>query len=127
MNKFGEYLKEKRMEKGLSTRNMANELQVSVSYISELESGKKMPPNSKEEKYNNLIEKIGECLSLTKEESEKLRNLADSDLGAKGYLSNDMTDYIENVPLAMAALRKAKDAHLTESEWNEIIKKIDNK
>ena len=84
-------------------------------------------PNSKEEKYNNLIEKIGECLSLTKEESEKLRNLADSDLGAKGYLSNDMTDYIENVPLAMAALRKAKDANLTESEWNEIIKKIDNK
>ena len=106
---------------------MANELQVSVSYISELESGKKMPPNSKEEKYNNLIEKIGECLFLTKEESEKLRNLADSDLGAKGYLSNDMTDYIENVPLAMAALRKAKDANLTESEWNEIIKKIDNK
>ena len=41
MNKFGEYLKEKRMEKGLSTRNMANELQVSVSYISELESGKR--------------------------------------------------------------------------------------
>ena len=106
---------------------MANELQVSVSYISEWESGKKRPPKSKEEKYNNLIEKIGECLSLTKEESEKLRNLADSDLGAKGYLSNDMTDYIENVPLAMAALRKAKDANLTESEWNEIIKKIDNK
>ena len=81
-------------------------------------------PNSKEEKYNNLIEKIGECLSLTIEESEKLRNLANSDLGAKGNLSNDMTDYIENVTLAMATLRKAKDANLTEYEWNGIIKKL---
>ena len=35
-----------------------------------------------------------------------------------------MNDYIENVPLAMTALRKAKDANLTESEWNEIIKKL---
>lgn len=81
-------------------------------------------PNSKEEKYNNLIEKIGECLSLTIEQSEKLINLANSDLGAKGYLSNDMNDYIENVPVEMTALRKAKDANLTESEWNEIIKKL---
>ena len=79
-------------------------------------------PNSKDEKYNNLIEKIVECLTLTIEESEKLRNLANSDLGAKGNLSNDMTDYIENVTLAMATLRKAKDDNLIESEWNEIIK-----
>ena len=33
-----------------------------------------------------------------------------------------MTDYIENVTLAMATLRKAKDDNLIESEWNEIIK-----
>ena len=33
MNKFGEYLKEKKMEKGLSTRNMANEKKDSDSNI----------------------------------------------------------------------------------------------
>ena len=96
-------------------------------YDSLIRTGTFYPRYEEYEKIEDMCEKIGECLSLTKEESEKLRNLADSDLGAKGYLSNDMTDYIENVPLAMAALRKAKDANLTESEWNEIIKKIDNK
>ncbi len=127
MSRFGDYLKEKRLEKGITTRNMASDLGVSVSYISELESGVKMPPNSKEEKYNNLVDKIASFLELNEEESSRLRNLADSDLGAKGYLSTDMTDYINNVPLAMAALRKAKDANLSDSEWNEIIENMDKK
>ena len=127
MSRFGDYLKEKRQEKMKTTRNMASDLGVSVSYISELESGVKMPPNSKDEKYNNLVDRIASYLELTEEESSKLRNLADSDLGAKGYLSNDMTDYVNNVPLAMAALRKAKDANLSDSEWNEIIESMDKR
>lgn len=127
MNRFGEYLKKKRLDKGITTRNMASDLGVSVSYISELESGVKMPPNSKDEKYNNLVDKIATYLELDDEDAAKLRNLADSDLGAKGYLSNDMTEYINNVPLAMAALRKAKDANLTDSEWNEIIESMDKR
>ena len=127
MNRFGEYLKKKRLDKGITTRNMASDLGVSVSYISELESGAKMPPNSKDEKYNNLVDKIATYLELDDEDAAKLRNLADSDLGAKGYLSNDMTEYVNNVPLAMAALRKAKDANLTDSEWNEIIESMDKR
>lgn len=127
MSRFGDYLKEKRLEKMKTTRNMASDLGVSVSYISELESGVKMPPNSKDEKYNNLVDRIASYLELTEEESSKLRNLADSDLGAKGYLSNDMTDYVNNVPLAMAALRKAKDANLSDSEWNEIIENMNKR
>lgn len=127
MNRFGVFLKEKRLEKGITTRNMASELGVSVSYVSELESGAKMPPNSKEEKYNNLVDRIANYLDLNEEDALKLRNLADSDLGARGYLSNDMTEYVNNVPLAMAALRKAKDVNLSNSEWNEIIDKIDKK
>ena len=127
MSRFGDYLRDKRQEKMKTVRNMASNLGVSVSYISELESGIKMPPNSKEEKYNNLVDRIAIYLELTEEEAAKLRNLADSDLGAKGYLSNDMTEYVNNVPLAMAALRKAKDANLTDSEWNEIIENMNKR
>ena len=127
MSKFGEYLKEKRLERGVTTRGLAKDLAVSVSYISELESSVKMPPNSKEEKYNNLIERISKYLKLSDEEYNTLRNLADSELGAKGYLSNDMTEYINNVPLAMTALRKAKDANLSETEWSKIIESMNNK
>lgn len=127
MSKFGEYLKEKRLERGVTTRGLAKDLEVSVSYISELESSVKMPPNSKEEKYNNLIERISKYLKLSDEEYNTLRNLADSELGAKGYLSSDMTEYINNVPLAMTALRKAKDANLSETEWSKIIESMNNK
>lgn len=127
MGEFGNYLKEKRIEKKISTRTMAKDLNVSVSYISELESGVKLPPNSSKEKYDNLLDKISSYLQLTLDESNKLRNFADSELGAKGYLSTDMVDYINKFPVAMAALRKAKDANLSESEWNDIIKEMDKK
>lgn len=125
MSRFGDYLKKKRLEKGITTRSMANDLKVSVSYISELESGVKMPPNSSKEGYDDLIDRIISYLDLNAEESNEMKNLADNDLGAKGYLSNDMSKYVDKVPLAMVALRKAKDAKLSDEEWQNIINQID--
>ena len=127
MSEFGKYLKEKRCEKGITTRTMAKDLKVSVSYISELESGTKLPPNSTRKEYGDLIQRIIDYLKLDNEEAAKMHSLADSELGSKGYLSNDMTDYVNKVPAAMAALRKAKDADISESQWYEFIKQLDKK
>ena len=46
------------MEKNITLRKMAKDLGISVSYLSDIESGHKMAPNSKEDKYKNLIENI---------------------------------------------------------------------
>ncbi len=127
MNEFGKYLKEKRNEKGITTRTMAKDLDISVSYFSELESGAKLPPNSNKKDYGDLIQRIINYLELDEESSNKMHELADSVLGSNGYMPNDMTDYVKNMPVAMAALRKAKDADISESQWQEIIKQMDKK
>lgn len=127
MNEFGKYLKEKRNEKGITTRTMAKGLDISVSYFSELESGAKLPPNSNKKDYGDLIQRIINYLELDEESANKMHELADSVLGSNGYMPNDMTDYVKNMPVAMAALRKAKDADISESQWQEIIKQMDKK
>lgn len=124
MGEFGKYLKEKRIEKNVSVREMARFLGISVSYLSELETGNKLPPNSSREKYGDLIERIIDYLKLNSTESKKMHDLADSELSSKGYLSNDIADYINKVPEAMMALRKAKDANFTNKQWSIIIKNI---
>lgn len=124
---FGKFLKEKRINKGISVRAMASKLDISVSYLSELESGVKLPPNSSKKGYGDLIQRIIEYLELNQEDENKMRELADSVLGSNGYMPNDMTKYVEDMPLAMAALRKAKNANLSESQWQKIIEQMDKK
>lgn len=127
MSGFSEYLREKRMEKNITLRKMAKDLGISVSYLSDIESGHKMAPNSKEDKYKNLIEDITVYLELNNSDKEKLVMLADRDLVEHGHISNDITSYMGVTPLASVALRKAKETNLTDEDWERIIRNMDNK
>lgn len=127
MSGFSEYLREKRMEKNITLRKMAKDLGISVSYLSDIESGHKMAPNSKEDKYKNLIEDITVYLELNNSDKEKLVMLADRDLVEHGHISNDITSYMGVTPLASVALRKAKETNLTDADWERIIRNMDNK
>lgn len=127
MSGFSEYLREKRMEKNITLRKMAKDLGISVSYLSDIESGHKMAPNSKEDKYKNLIEDITVYLELNNSDKEKLVMLADRDLVEHGHISNDITSYMGVTPLASVALRKAKETNLTDEDWEMIIRNMDNK
>ena len=53
MGEFGKYISNKRKEKGISLRTMAKDLDISISYLSDLEQGNKMPPNSSKDKYKD--------------------------------------------------------------------------
>ena len=106
---------------------MAKDLAISVSYLSDIESGHKMAPNSKDDKYKNLIEDIAAYLKLNDGEKEQLVMLADRDLVDHGHISNDITSYMGTTPLASVALRKAKETNLTDADWERIIRNMDNK
>ena len=127
MSGFSEYLREKRMEKNITLRKMAKDLGISVSYLSDIESGHKMAPNSKEDKYKTIIEDITVYLELNNSDKEKLVMLADRDLVEHGHISNDITSYMGVTPLASVALRKAKETNLTDEDWERIIRNMDNK
>lgn len=121
MGEFGKFISSKRKEKGVSLRVMAKDLNISISYLSDLEQGNKMPPNSSQEKYRDLIINIINYLDMNELEKEKCLSFADNDLAKKGHISNDITDYIGQTPLASVALRKAKDLNYSDEDWKRII------
>lgn len=127
MGEFGSYILKKRKEKSISLRTMAKDLNISVSYLSDLENGFKMPPNSSNENYKDLIVKIIKYLDMDENDSRECIEFADKDLIKKGHISNDLTEYMEKNPLASVALRKAKELNINDSDWEVIIKNIDKK
>lgn len=127
MGEFGNYISTKRKQKGISLRVMAKDLNISVSYLSDLEQGNKMPPNSSNEKYKNLIINIMDYLNMDDNDRQTCLNYADKDLIKKGHISNDITNYMENNPLASIALRKAKNLNYSDDDWKKIIEELDKK
>lgn len=124
MGEFGDYILQKRREKEISLRTMAKDLGISVSYLSDLEQGNKMPPNSSFDKYKDLIYKIMNYLELDDNDKQLCLEYADGDLVKKGHVSNDITNYMEQTPLASVALRKAKELNCSDDVWKEIIEKL---
>lgn len=127
MGEFGNFISNKRKERGVSLRMMARDLDISISYLSDLEQGNKMPPNSSQEKYKDLIIKIVNYLNMNDMDKERCLNFADNDLAKNGHISNDITDYIGQTPLASVALRKAKNLNYSDEDWQRILDSFDKK
>lgn len=112
-NKFGEFVKTKRMEKGISLRKLAEELDIVPAYMSDIEKGRRYPPDKEK------IYKIAEVLTLDQEETDTLFDLA-AYSRANG-VSPDLSDYVMGVGNLRTALRKARDINAGEDDWQRII------
>lgn len=112
-NKFGEFVKAKRMEKGISLRKLAEELDIVPAYMSDIEKGRRYPPDKEK------IYKIAEVLTLDQEETDTLFDLA-AYSRANG-VSPDLSDYVMGVGNLRTALRKARDINAGEDDWQRII------
>lgn len=127
MGEFGEYIQKKRIESKLTLMVAANILGISFSYLSDMEKGRKLPPNSTKEEHKELLKKMRDCFQLTEEEYNELLEFADKELMNKGHLSNDITEYLTENPLATIALRKATNQNLSEEDWKKFIDRMDKK
>lgn len=112
-NKFGEFVKAKRLEKGISLRKLAEELDIVPAYMSDIEKGRRYPPDKEK------IYKIAEVLTLDQEETDTLFDLA-AYSRANG-VSPDLSDYVMGVDNLRTALRKARDINAGEDDWQRII------
>ncbi len=120
---FGKYIAEKRLEKDVKLKPIAEELGMSVTYLSDIIKGRRKPPDKEG------LEKIAVILSLNEEESHIMFDLAGRE---RNQVSPDLTEYImdDTLPSARAAFRKARNANLDDDFWkeiNEIIKKRGSK
>jgi len=117
--KFGEYVKEKRLEKGINLRKLAEILDIVPAYMSDIEKGRRYPPDK------DKIYKIAEALSLTESETNKLFDLAA--LAKENTVSPDLPEYIMGNDTLRVALRKARDINADEDDWMKVIEMLEAK
>ena len=97
--KFGEYLANKRKEREMSLRMLAKELDVSPTYLSDVENNRRNALS-----YENL-NKIIEILKLDEEEQKILYDLSGE---TKDEITADVENFVNGNAEVIALLRKLK-------------------
>lgn len=98
---FGEYIKLKRMEKGISLRQLASKIGISPSYMSDIEKGRRYAPDKEK------LEQIQKVLFVTEEEIQKLYDLAGL---SRNEVPQDLPEYIINNDEIKVLLRRTKES-----------------
>lgn len=110
---FGAFIAQKRIEKDVKLKPIAEKLGVSVTYLSDIIKGRRNPPDIEG------LEALAEVLNLNAEEREQMLDLAGRE---RKQVSPDLPDYImdEALPNARVALRRAKSHGLGDEFWQEV-------
>ncbi len=96
--RFGSFISKKRIEKDISLRKMAELLDISPSYLSDIEKGRRKPPSL------DKITQISKILNLSTADFHKALNLASE---IKGEIPMDLSIYLQGNEVAIEALRIA--------------------
>ncbi len=112
---FGEFLQQKREEKLITLRKMADMLGFSAPFLSDVEKGRRNPPDLPK------LEQISGILGLTKEEERFMFDLAGD---KRETIAPDLPVYIMGRDYVAAALRTARDLDAGEEEWQQFIREL---
>lgn len=117
---FGAYIAQKRIEKDVKLKPIAEKLGVSVTYLSDIIKGRRNPPDI------DGLEALADILGLSGDEKNVMLDLAGRE---RNQVSPDLPAYImdETLPNARVALRRARNAKLGDDFWEEVNKIIDRK
>lgn len=115
---FGEYLKQKRLDKEITLRGFAKLVDISPVYLCDLEKGRKAAPSME------VMQKMVSKLALNKEESERFYDLAALEQTAKNPIPKDLNAFLKDNRVIVSALRTAKNLDATDEEWQDFIDKL---
>lgn len=117
---FGAFIAQKRLEKDVKLKPIAEKLGVSVTYLSDIIKGRRNPPDI------DGLEAMAEVLNLSDDEREEMMDLAGRE---RNQVSPDLPDYImdESLPSARIALRRAMSQKLGDDFWQEVNSIIDKR
>ena len=113
---FGEFIKQKRTEKGLNLRKLAELMDIAPAYLSDIEKGKRNSPSPEK------MSKLAELLELTEEEVLLMNALAAE--ARSNTVAPDISEYVMSNGSVRIALRKARELNLGEKEWMQIIESM---
>ncbi|WP_317854477.1 helix-turn-helix domain-containing protein [Chakrabartyella piscis] len=115
---FGVYLREKRIERNLTLRKFATLIDKTPSTISGIENGDKTAPS------DEVLKSICTVLQLNSEEGKLLYDLA-LETKTNNTIPADIT--INKSNTVRIALRVAKNLDATDEEWEDFMRRLQEK
>lgn len=112
---FGDFLQKKRKENELTLRALAEKLDWSAPYLTDIEKGRRNPPDI--EKLNMLAG----IFNLSDDEIKEMMELAGK---KRETIAPDLPEYIKGRDYVAAALRTARDLDATRDDWEEFVKEL---
>lgn len=109
---FGDFIAKKREEKEITLRKMADLLDISAPYLSDVEKDRRNPFDM------DRLEHLSNILLLNEEEKETMLNLVGD---KRESVAPDLPEYIRGRDYVSAALRIARDLDVGEDEWQKFI------
>jgi len=121
--RFGQYLRKKRLDdpREVTQGMLAKELGISLTYLSDIEHGRKKPFDSE------YIEKLCAYLDLSAEDKAHIFDLAAKEKHAVPADIEDVLMYEEIGTMARFALRESNAGNVTEEDWKKFIREIEEK
>lgn len=111
---FGEFLVQKRLQRGISAKWLADTLGISRVYMCDIEKGRRRISDK-------LLQRLDELLLLSDEERYEMYDLAAI---SKNAVSSDLLDYIMHNDVVRKALRVAQKNNVPDDTWREFIAQI---
>lgn len=113
---FGSFISQKRKELRITLKDMADRLDISSPYLSDVEKGKRDSFDLER------LNEIAQILNLTAEEKSIMMDLAGRQ---RNTVAPDLPEYILNTGSVSVALRKARDLDVKEEQWLKFIEDIE--
>lgn len=117
--RFGEYLKNLRLERGFGLRRFARMIQMDASNLSNIERGRINPPRNKE-----ALERITNALGLKSSDKEYQLLFDLSRIDQPDKIPADLVDYTEKTKVIPLLLRTVANKKLTEQQIRALIEDI---
>ena len=114
---FGEYVRQKPLERKMTLRAFAKEVGISATFISGMENNEKSAPS------DEVLKSISEVLTLDKGEMDRLYDLA-AQTKASNPLPLDIAETVRENAVVRIALRVAKDLDATDEEWEDFMRRL---
>lgn len=112
---FGEFLQKKREDQQITLRGMAAKLGVSAPYLSDIEKGRRNPPEM------DKLDLIANLLHLSDDDKTIMLDLAGK---MRNTVAPDLPEYIMGRDYVSAALRTARDLDASEADWLRFVEEL---
>ena len=116
-NTFGEFIAQKRIEKGITLRDMASRLGVTAPYLSDVEKDRRNPFDM------DKLTLLATILQLSPEENAQMLDLVGK---KRNSVAPDLPEYIMERDYVSAALRTARDLNAGEEDWLRFVEALKN-